>query len=70
MNIVIIGYGGMGAYHADRLKKIKDIDVIGAYDIDPARAALAPTNRPTPFSPIKRSMRFSSPRPTTYTPNT
>ncbi len=41
MNIVIIGYGGMGAYHADRLKKIKDIDVIGAYDIDPARAALA-----------------------------
>ena len=44
MNLVIIGYGGMGGYHAECLKKYCEskpefpIRVTGAYDIDPERS--------------------------------
>lgn len=34
VNIAIIGYGGMGSYHHTRLKSIKNINVVGALDID------------------------------------
>lgn len=44
MNIVIIGYGGMGGYHAERLRKIPEITVVGTFDIDPARAAVSEKN--------------------------
>ena len=50
MNLVIIGYGGMGGYHAECLKKYCEskpefpIRVTGAYDIDPERSALAEKN--------------------------
>ncbi len=33
----IIGYGGMGAHHAQLIKNKKDFCVAGVYDIDPAR---------------------------------
>lgn len=42
MNLAIIGYGGMGAYHAENLRKFAEgesafpIGVAGVYDIDPA----------------------------------
>ena len=47
MKIVIIGYGGMGGYHAECLQKYAEekfefpIELAGIYDIDPARAAYA-----------------------------
>ena len=47
MNLAIIGYGGMGAYHAENLRKFAEgesafpIGVAGVYDIDPARAEAA-----------------------------
>lgn len=37
----IIGYGGMGSWHAQRLREIAGIELRGVYDIDPARNALA-----------------------------
>lgn len=40
----IIGYGGMGGYHVDRLKTQKDYVVAGIYDIDASRIALAKAN--------------------------
>ena len=45
MNLVIIGYGGMGGYHAGCLKSYSEsapeapVEVVGVYDIDPERAA-------------------------------
>lgn len=45
MKLVIIGYGGMGGYHAGCLKSYSEsapeapVEVVGVYDIDPERAA-------------------------------
>jgi len=45
MNFAIIGYGGMAGYHEKKIKSVKeqgfDVDVIGVYDIDPARLEIA-----------------------------
>lgn len=47
MNLVIIGFGGMGHYHSVRMKEYcksgvgKPLVVTGVYDIDPARIELA-----------------------------
>lgn len=41
MNWALIGYGGMGAWHADKLLTLPEVTVSGIYDIDPERAALA-----------------------------
>lgn len=47
MRLAIIGYGGMGAYHAIHLQKYAEtckeypIEIAGIYDIDPARAEAA-----------------------------
>lgn len=50
MNLAIIGYGGMGGYHAECLKKYGEgnpefpVIVTGVYDVDEQRAALAVKN--------------------------
>ena len=42
VNFVVIGYGGMGSYHAKGLIKEEDgVNVIGVYDIDEAKTKLA-----------------------------
>lgn len=41
LNLVVIGYGGMGGYHIGRLKDNPFIRVTGIYDIDPARRRAA-----------------------------
>ncbi|MEE6729881.1 Gfo/Idh/MocA family oxidoreductase [Pediococcus pentosaceus] len=33
--LVLIGYGGMGTRHLQRLEKVSEIDVAGVFDIDP-----------------------------------
>ena len=35
--IAIVGYGGMGCWHAKLLKSVKEAHLVGIYDIDPAR---------------------------------
>lgn len=37
----IIGYGGMGGWHARKLKSMEEIELCGVYDIDPERNAAA-----------------------------
>ena len=37
----IIGYGGMGGWHADRIRKMEKFELAGVGDIDPARLELA-----------------------------
>lgn len=37
----IIGFGGMGSFHAKQIKKISSITVEGVYDINPDRAKIA-----------------------------
>lgn len=37
----IIGYGGMGSFHASQIKQIKALEVVGAYDIKPERIKAA-----------------------------
>lgn len=37
----IIGYGGMGSFHASQIKQIKALEVVGAYDIKPERIKVA-----------------------------
>ena len=42
INFVVIGYGGMGSYHAKGLIQEKDgVKVVGVYDIDQKRLDLA-----------------------------
>lgn len=38
---VVVGYGGMGGYHADRLRNMKKFDLLGIYDIKPERREAA-----------------------------
>lgn len=37
----LIGYGGMGNYHFEKLSKRDDIEIIGTYDINPERCKIA-----------------------------
>ena len=37
----IIGYGGMGGWHADRIREMDKFELAGVWDIDPARLELA-----------------------------
>jgi len=37
----IIGYGGMAGWHHENSKRIRDFEVVAAYDINPARLAIA-----------------------------
>lgn len=37
-SVVIIGYGGMGSYHAKLIKDNGRVEVVGTYDIEPVRA--------------------------------
>jgi scyllo-inositol 2-dehydrogenase (NADP+) len=37
MNIGIIGFGGMGAWHARQLKTVDNADIVAVYDIDEAK---------------------------------
>ena len=41
MNWALIGYGGMGAWHVDKLLTLPEVRVCGIYDIDPQRGELA-----------------------------
>ncbi len=40
-NAAIIGYGGMGSWHGDFLRRSDVADLVGIYDIKPERCALA-----------------------------
>lgn len=44
MNWALIGYGGMGHWHVEKLKTIAEIDICGIYDILPERRAEAEAN--------------------------
>lgn len=37
VNVVVIGYGGMGGWHTRRIAQIPEVHLNGVYDIDPAR---------------------------------
>ena len=37
----IIGFGGMGSFHAKQIKEISSIQVVGVYDINPERVFMA-----------------------------
>ena len=41
MNWALIGYGGMGAWHVDKLLTLPEVRVCGIYDIDPERGEVA-----------------------------
>ncbi len=40
-NFAIVGYGGMGSWHAKLLKSMPQVQVSGIYDIDPSRCKAA-----------------------------
>jgi len=40
-NLVIIGYGGMGGWHADHARNSDVVNLLGVYDIDPKRTLVA-----------------------------
>ncbi len=37
----VIGYGGMGNFHSEKMQSVKGVKLIGVYDIDPERNKLA-----------------------------
>ncbi|HOD01770.1 MAG: putative oxidoreductase YvaA [Firmicutes bacterium ADurb.Bin300] len=41
INAVVVGYGGMGGYHADRISKMEKFNLLGVYDIKKERLDLA-----------------------------
>ena len=41
INVAVVGYGGMGGWHTDRIREMKKFNLAGVWDIDPARLALA-----------------------------
>ena len=43
-NVVVVGYGGMGAWHVDYIKKSDVVSLSGIYDISPERTAIAKKN--------------------------
>ncbi len=50
----IVGYGGMGGWHADHALKSDVVELAGIYDIKPERCALA---EKTGFMPMRAWMR-------------
>ena len=41
INVVVVGYGGMGNYHAERIDSFESFNLAGVYDIKPERCAVA-----------------------------
>ena len=41
VKIAVVGYGGMGGWHTDRIREMDKFELKGIYDIDPARIELA-----------------------------
>ena len=41
IKMAVIGYGGMGGWHCDRIREMEKFELAGVWDIDPARLALA-----------------------------
>lgn len=41
INVVVVGYGGMGNYHAERIDSFENFNLAGVYDINPERCAVA-----------------------------
>lgn len=39
--VAIVGYGGMGSFHAGKIKTMDELELVGAYDIAPDRAEAA-----------------------------
>ena len=37
INVVVVGYGGMGNYHAERIDSFENFNLAGVYDIKPER---------------------------------
>ena len=37
----VIGYGGMGNFHSEKMQSVKGVKLIGVYDIDPEKNKLA-----------------------------
>ena len=40
-NLVVVGYGGMGGWHTQHAQKSDVVNLLGIYDIDPKKTALA-----------------------------
>ena len=41
IGVAVVGYGGMGGWHTDRIRKMDRFTLTGVWDIDPARLAVA-----------------------------
>ena len=37
----VIGYGGMGGFHSEKMQSVDGVELLGVYDIDPERNELA-----------------------------
>ena len=37
IKVAIIGYGGMGGWHADHIREMDKFELAGAWDINPAQ---------------------------------
>ena len=41
IRVAVVGYGGMGGWHTDRIREMEKFELAGVWDIDPARLTLA-----------------------------
>ncbi len=52
INAVVVGYGGMGGYHADRISKMDKFNLLGVYDIKQERLDLAKERKIHPYKSL------------------
>ncbi len=58
--IAIIGYGGMGAFHASNIKKMDELELVGAYDILPERGEAARKDGLHPYESLEALLEDDS----------
>ena len=44
INVAVVGYGGMGGWHTDRIRNMEKFNLAGVWDIDPAQLKKAEEN--------------------------
>lgn len=65
----IIGFGGMGSFHAKQIKNINSIEVVGVYDINPKRIKAAEEEGYRPYASLEECLKDSTELVIIATPN-
>lgn len=60
IKVVVVGYGGMGGYHADKIRKMDKFELLGIYDIKDERRKAAEENGIRAYNSFKEVLADDS----------